>query len=79
MALLHKNAFQRVDKNRNTIHKPVPAVYTIFSEDNETYFQVDTYGSVDRITPEKVSQSLQINKEMAIVLVDLLRKEFNLN
>lgn len=48
------------------IHKPIKATYTIFEEDGKTIFQIDTYGSPEREMPEKISQSFQVDKEMAL-------------
>ena len=46
--------------------------------DGEHYVQIDTYGKNDCAIPEKISQAIQVDKESAIFLVDLLRKEFDL-
>ena len=40
--------------------------------------QIDTYGKNDRAIHEKISQSIQFDKESAKFLVDLLSKEFDL-
>ncbi|MEG0681243.1 MAG: methionyl-tRNA formyltransferase [Eubacterium sp.] len=79
MALLKKDSFDRIEKNRNTIHKAVRASYTDFLENDSIVFQIDTYGTAGRAMPEKASQSLQINKDMAVCLIDLLQKTFKLN
>ena len=55
------------------------ATYTVFDTvDGEHYVQIDTYGKNDRAIPEKISQSIQFDKESAKFLVDLLLKEFDL-
>jgi len=79
MVMLNPVLFERIDKYRNTIHKPVRATYTTFVENGQVYFQIDTYGTAEREMPEKVSQSLQLDKQMAAILVDMLRTEFQLD
>lgn len=79
MALLQLKSFNRIEKSRNMIHSPVNAAYTVFSEDGQTYFQIDTYGTAERVMPEKVSQSIQLDKEMAVFLISMLQKEFLLD
>ena len=76
MALIQPNSFSRIEKSRNAVHKPVSATFTVFDDSGQKYFQIDTYGTNERIMPEKVSQSLQIDKKMALMLVDILHKEF---
>ena len=78
MALIQKENIERLDKERYNVHKPVQGTYTIFEKDGKKFFQLDTYGSVNRKMPEKISQSFQIDKETAIYFIDLLTKEFNL-
>ena len=78
MAQLNIQKIQKIEKHRNTIHEKVYATYTIFTKDEATYFQIDTYGKEDRQIPEKISQSLQLDRETARFLVDELTKEFDL-
>lgn len=40
--------------------------------------QIDTYGKSDRTIPEKISQSIQLDRESAKFLVKLLVNEFDL-
>lgn len=47
--------------------------------DGEKYVQIDTYGRIDRENPEKISQSIQFDKETATFLVNLLKEEFELH
>lgn len=79
MALITDKKFARIEKNRNSIHKPTSATYAIFEESGERYFQIDTYGSDERIMKEKISQSVQLDKKMAVKLIDVLRNEFNID
>ena len=78
MALIHTEQFERVEKSRNSVHKPTLATYTIFTDGDKKYFQIDTFGTIERLMPEKVSQSIQIDESMARMLIEVLRKEFSL-
>ncbi|MDR2044180.1 MAG: methionyl-tRNA formyltransferase [Clostridium sp.] len=79
MAQIDLSRTKRIDKNRNVVHDKVSCTYTAFENAGNKYIQIDTYGRVERETPEKLSQSLQFDKESAKFLVDLLIREFNLN
>lgn len=78
MAQIKRESIKRIDKNRNTIHDKVHAIYTVFVSGGKKYFQIDTYGRVDREMPEKVSQSIQLDADFAQFLVDALREEFGI-
>ena len=79
MARINLDTIKKIDKERNTIHAPVTATYTVFETvEGEHYVQIDTYGKSDRALPEKISQSIQIDKDSAKFLVELLQKEFDL-
>lgn len=76
MALLLADKLSRTEKERNSIHKPTTATYSTFVLQGKRYLQIDTYGSDDRVMPEKVSQSIQFDEETAKIIVELLKKEF---
>lgn len=78
MAQIDLQRFKKINKERNITHEKVYSTYTVFENDGEKLFQIDTYGKIDRKSPEKVSQSLQLNKETARALVDILSKEFDI-
>lgn len=78
MALITKRHFSHIEKARNMIHESVDATYCAFVKDGNKFFQIDTYGSENRQTKAKISQSIQIDREMAIELVELLQREFDL-
>ena len=78
MALITKRNFSHIDKERNMLHESVEATYCTFTKGENKYFQIDTYGSEQRQLKAKLSQSIQIDREMAIELVALLQKEFDL-
>ena len=78
MALLRVENTEKIDKMRNTIHRPVNATYTTFEANGRIIFQIDTYGSPDREMPEKISQAIQIDKEMATFLIKKFEETFKL-
>lgn len=78
MAQISLESIKRIEKNRNTIHEKVHTTYTVFETDGEKYVQLDTYGRIDRENPEKISQSVQLDRSSAEFLVDILRAEFSL-
>lgn len=78
MALIKKDNFSHIDKERNLLHETVDATYCTFTKGGNKYFQIDTYGSERRQLKAKLSQSIQLDREMAIELVALLQKEFDL-
>ena len=78
MARIDLETIKRIDKDRNTIHTKVYTTYTALEADGQKYFQIDTYGKSGREMPEKISQSIQFDKDSAQFLVELLRKEFDL-
>lgn len=78
MAQINVKEIRKIDKARNSVHEEAPATYTVFEDGGETYFQIDTYGRNDREFPEKISQSIQLNKESARQLVRLLIDTYEL-
>ena len=78
MAQMDLDNIKRIEKTRNTIHDKVYTTYTIFEEDGEKYIQFDTYGRIDRENPEKISQSIQLDRNTAKYIVKLLSQEFGL-
>lgn len=76
MAQISLESIKKIEKYRNTIHEKVHTTYTIFEVNGEKYVQFDTYGRLDRENPEKVSQSIQLDRETAQFLVNILCEEF---
>jgi hypothetical protein len=68
--------FQEVGSDRNGLHKPVLCGWRTFNVDGQTILQLDTYGSDQRQIPNKVSQSFQVNRESAAILLQLIRETF---
>lgn len=78
MAQISLDSIERIDKNRNTIHEKVHSTYTVFEYEGEKFVQLDTYGRIGRENPEKISQSIQVDKAAAEFLVRILCDEFSL-
>ena len=76
MAQISLESIKKIEKNRNTVHEKVYTTYTVFEMDGKKYVQFDTYGRIDRENPEKISQSIQLDKETALFVVKLLVNEF---
>ncbi len=67
MARIEETRLKKIDKEKNFIHETVQATYSVFDRDGERYFQIDTYGKDDREMPEKISQSIQVDKKIFMV------------
>lgn len=78
MAQIDIKSIEKLPKERNTVHEKVYATYSTFDNYGDHYVQIDTYGRSDREQPGKISQSIQIDRETAAYLVDLLKREFEL-
>lgn len=78
MAQINLNSIKRIEKQRNVVHDEVYSTYSVFEINGERYVQLDTYGRVGREDPEKLSQTIQLNRDTAKFLVDLLSREFDL-
>ena len=76
MAQINLKSIKRIEKQRNIVHDEVYSTYSVFEINGERYVQLDTYGRVGRENPEKLSQTIQLNRDTAKFLVDLLSKEF---
>lgn len=78
MVQINPETFKKLEKVRNTVHSKVTATYSVFDVHGEKYFQIDTYGNIDREMPDKLSQSFQLDSTTAAYLVNLIIKEFDL-
>jgi len=76
MAKIEIQKIKRIEKQNNRVHLDVRATYTSFTYNGAKYFQIDTYGTINREHTEKISQSFQIDIESAKALIGLLNKEF---
>lgn len=68
--------FQPVVAEKCGLHKPVSCGWRKFQAGDETILQLDTYGSSERQIPNKVSQSIQLDREGAAQLAGLIRDTF---
>jgi hypothetical protein len=79
MALIISSKITKIEKERNSVHKEVECTYTSFIDaEGRKYIQFDTHGSDFRKIKDKVSQSIQFDKELAKIFIDILKKEFGL-
>ena len=74
MALISE--FRPTSAERTTRHEPVICGWRAFDLDGERLLQLDTYGRSDRAMPDKVSQSIQLDRDGAKELLDLIRRAF---
>jgi hypothetical protein len=64
-------------KDRQSVHRPTRCLYTVFeAPGGERYLQLDTVGSEDREIPDKVSQSIQFDRQAAGQLLQLIERTF---
>ena len=78
MAQIDISTIEKLEKDRVIIHDKVYTTYSIFDKDGKHYVQIDTYGHSDRALPGKISQSIQLDRDTAQFVCDLLIKEFEL-
>ena len=75
MALI--SSFEAVQKARPRAHMPVKCGYCSFiGPGDQRLLLLETYGSEDREFPDKVSQSIQLDKDGAKALMEIIRQEF---
>jgi hypothetical protein len=64
-------------KERQSVHRPTRCLYAIIEgTGGERYLQLDTVGSEDREIPDKVSQTIQFDRQAAGQLLQLLQRTF---
>lgn len=78
MAQIDIRTVEKLDKDRVMVHDKVYTTYSVFDKDGKHYVQIDTYGHSNRAIPGKISQSIQLDKDTAQFVCDLLKKEFEL-
>lgn len=79
MAQISLERIKKIEKYRNTVHDKVYTTYTVFEMNGKKYVQFDMYGRIVRENPEKISQTIQLDKETAQYLVNIFCKEFDIN
>lgn len=68
--------FYPVTVARQVVHDPVECGWRAFIAEGRRILQLDTYGSNQRKSQGKVSQSLQVDKAGATELMRILREAF---
>jgi hypothetical protein len=63
--------------DRNSVHDEIQATYTVFRNEDKVFLQIDTYGRDTRDMPGKKSQSLQLDRDGAKALYEILKTEFD--
>ena len=79
MARIEMDTLMHLEKERNSVHQKVNATYSVFEQDGNKYVQIDTYGRRSRNMPEKISQSLQLDRDSAAFIANLLITTFDLS
>lgn len=74
MALINKLVLQELERDVN--HSIVDATYSIVTNDDGKFLQIDTYGSNKRQIRGKKSQSFRLSEEAINELKIILEKEF---
>lgn len=77
MARISKNRMVKGTRNCR-IHEVVDCEFDIFTSEGEKIVQISTFGTDSRVAKGKVSQSIQIDKETAIFLINLFKQEFKI-
>lgn len=77
MALIR--SFIRKHMERNSLHNEIGASYSVFERDGRVLVQIDSYGRDTREMPGKKSQTIQLDREGATSLFNILKREFDLS
>lgn len=68
--------FQRAKMDRMRLHDDVEAKIYFQNVDGRVLMQVSTFGRPEREIPGKVSQTIQIDREAASQLYEMMKTEF---
>ena len=74
MALVRR--LDKTAKERQSVHGETECAYSIYSVGDETFIQLDTFGSAERKLQGKVSQSLQLSREASLQLKAIIEEAF---
>lgn len=74
MALIRN--FERKEMERVSLHDEIEATYSVFERDGRVLLQIDSYGRADREMPGKKSQTIQLDRDGARALFDIIKREF---
>lgn len=75
MALIRN--FERKEMERVSLHDEIEATYSVFECDGRVLLQIDSYGRADREMPGKKSQTIQLDRDGARALFDIIKREFS--
>ncbi|WP_170364886.1 hypothetical protein [Ruegeria arenilitoris] len=68
---------EKDERNFRSLHPTqVSCKYLVSESDGKKVLQLNTYGSVNREIPDKLSQTLQFDEKSARELLAVLKKEF---
>jgi hypothetical protein len=68
--------FEERPINAKSEHDEVVCGYRAVEIDSREILQLETYGSPHRQIPEKVSQTIQLDRAAAAELIEILRRSF---
>ncbi len=74
MALIRR--FEHKAMERNALHDEIEATYSVFKHDDQIFMQIDSYGRPNRENPGKKSQTIQLDREGARNLYEIIKHEF---
>lgn len=77
MALITSERITKTNIN-SRIQKVTKCTYNVFTVNEIKYIQFDTYGTSERKSESKSSQTIQFDKETAEHIIEILQKEFDL-
>ena len=77
MALISSNKITKINKN-SRVQKETECTYNVFTVNEITYIQFDTYGNSERKSESKSSQTIQFDKETTKYIIEILNNEFDL-
>ena len=77
MARIDMKKIIREHKPSIRTHDVVRTTYDVYEINGVKYLHLDTYGRPNRQFTEKISQTIQLDEENCILLVELINKSFN--
>lgn len=77
MARITIKKITKINK-KTRIQTETDCTYHTFEEDREKYIQFDTYGTLNRKSESKSSQTIQFDRDTAKYIIEILKREFNL-
>jgi len=78
MAKVTFERLKKVNKEHTYLHEKVDSTFSVYDVEGKKLFQLDTYGKNSRKLNGKISQSIQIDRVDAVLLIDLLKTTFDI-